>query len=96
MSNNNDNSRLNKVLECVAFFGVACIAISLIFAICFQGNNVIYISFKTVGDGIAYSLSIVLAFLFVKRQKHIAWLICYVVFVVVIVVLYVIGLVHAI
>lgn len=92
---NNDNS-LNKVLECVAFFGVACIAIALIFAICFQGNNVVYNAFKTVGDAIAYSLSIVLAFLWVKRKKHVAWLVCYIIFVVVIIVLYVIGLVHVI
>lgn len=95
MYNNNDNSRINKILECVAFFGVACIAVSLIFAICFQGNNIVYISFKTIGDAIAYSLSIILAFLWVKRQKHMAWLICYVIFVVVIIVLYVMGIVHA-
>ncbi len=94
--NNNKQKRptYNRIIECCAYFGVACIAISLILATCFQGANALYNAFKTIGDALAYLLSIILAGYWVRRQRHIAWLICYIVFVVVIVVLYVIGLVN--
>lgn len=93
MSNNNHNgNNFNRIMECVAFFGVACIAISLIFAICFQGNLKVFTAFKSVGDAIAYILSIILAGFWVRRQRNIAWLICYVIFVVVIVVMYFMGI----
>lgn len=95
MNKNSQKFSFNMVLECCAFFGIACIAIALVFAVCFQGSNTIYNAFKTVGDAIAYSLSMIMACFWVKRQKHIAWVICYVVFVVLIVVLYIVGIVRA-
>ncbi len=89
----NEKAPLNKVLECCAFFGIACIAIALIFAVCFQGTTIIYNIFKTIGDAVAYILAIALAGFYVKGKTHKAWLVLYIIFVVVIVVFYILGLV---
>lgn len=79
-----------KMLDCIAYFGTASIAIALIISMIFKGNNWgVTVAFKTIGDTIAYVLTMILAAFWVKRKKHIAWLICYIVFVVVIIVMYV-------
>lgn len=83
----------NTALECIAFFGIACIAIALVFSVCFKGNNSVSNAFKYVGDAIAYILSMILALYWVRKQRHVAWLICYVVFVVLIIVLFIVGLI---
>ena len=97
MSNKNKTSSarwgLQKILDFCAYIGTACIAIALIFSVIFKGNGSLYMAFKAIGESIAYILSMILAAFWVRRKKHIAWLICYIVFVVVIVVMYIVTLV---
>lgn len=83
-----------KILDCFAYFGTACIAIALILSVIFQGNGDLFKAFSTVGTAIAYVLSMILAAFWVKRKRHIAWLICYIIFVVVIIVMYIVTLVR--
>lgn len=84
-----------KVLQFCAYIGTACIAIALILSAIFKGHNGGQLSgaFRIVGEAIAYTLSVILAGFWVKRKKHVAWLICYIIFVVVIVVMYVVTLI---
>ncbi len=79
----------NQILSFVAFIGIGCIAIALILTLIFENNVNVSNVFRAIGEVIAYLISIFLAFFWVKTHPHKAWLICYVIFVVTIVVLYI-------
>ena len=79
----------NQLLAFVAYIGIGCIAIALLLTLIFKGDTKLANSFSAVGQVIAYCISIILAFSWVKTHRHIAWVICYVVFVVTIVVLFI-------
>lgn len=110
MANNDDNKKKKgsggswsstKILDCVAFFAIICIAIALIFRLIFQNNNnAVASAFQSVGECLAYILCIWLSFYWVMRQYHGAWtkhnvwwLIAWIVAVVVIVVVYIVGVI---
>ena len=82
----------NLALSFVAYIGIGCIAIALLLTLIFKGNTNLADAFSAVGQVIAYSISMVLAGSWVKAHKHIAWIVCYVVFVVTIVVLFILTL----
>ena len=84
---------LGKVFEFIAYIGTGCIAIALMLVTIFKGNGRLSTAFSSVGQAIAYIITMIVACSWVKRQKHVAWLICYVVFVVAIIVLYILGIV---
>ncbi len=79
----------NTILAFTAFIGIGCIAISLILTLVFENDTTLYDAFRSVGQVIAYLICIVLAFGWVKTHKQIPWIVCYVVFVVTIVVLFI-------
>lgn len=79
----------NQVLSFIAFIGIGCISIALVLTLIFENNIKVSNVFRTIGEVIAYLISIFLAFFWVKTHPHKAWLICYVIFVVTIVVLYI-------
>ncbi len=79
----------NKILSFCAYIGIACIAIALLLSACFKGNTNVENVFRSIGEVIAYILAMILAFYWVRSRKHIAWLVCYIIFVVTIVVLYI-------
>ena len=81
-----------KVIELSAYISIACIAIALLLSAIF-GSKTIASAFHSVGEAIAYVVAIVVAGLWVKRKTHIAWLICYIVFTVAIIVLYIVNIV---
>ena len=88
-----DISSFNKVLSFCAYIGIGCIAIALLLSAIFKGQTNIATIFRSIGEVIAYILAIILAFFWVRRKKHVAWIVCYVIFVVTIVVLYILVLV---
>lgn len=87
------NWSFSKILEFIAYIGIGCIAIALLMVTIFKGNGRISQAFSSVGQAIAYIITMIVAASWVRKQKHVAWLICYVVFVVAIVVLYILGIV---
>ena len=87
------NWNLAKVFEFIAYIGTACIAIALMLVTIFKGNGAVSSTIRYVGEAIAYVVTMIVAASWVKRKKHVAWLICYVVFVVAIVILYILGIV---
>ncbi len=81
----------NTALGFVAYIAIGCIAIAMLLTLIFKNDSSLSNVFSAIGESIAYILCIVLAFSWVKTHKHIAWIICYVVFVVTIVVLYILN-----
>ena len=84
---------LKKIFEFTAYIGTGCVAVALLMVAIFKGNGVVSQVFSNIGQAIAYIITMIVAGFFVKKQKHVAWLICYVVFVVAITILYILGLV---
>ena len=79
----------NLALAFIAYIGIGCIAVALLLTLIFKGNTSVAEAFRLIGEVIAYMICIVLAFSWVRTHRHIAWVICYVVFVVTIVVLFI-------
>lgn len=79
----------SNLISLVAYIGIGCIAIALLFTLIFKNDSNVASAFRTVGEVIAYLISIILAYSWVKSHKHVAWIVCYVVFVVTIVILFI-------
>lgn len=79
----------NSILSFVAYIGIGCIAISLLLTLILERDVTLSSAFRSIGEVIAYVICIILAFSWVKNHKKISWIVCYVVFVVTIVVLFI-------
>ena len=83
----------SKVVQFLAYLATALIAIALLLGVIFQANIKLASIFESIGKAIAYVVTLIVAANFLKGKKHIAWLICYVIFAVSIVVLYILTLI---
>lgn len=99
MSNNSGQKKYTsggwswaKVVELMAYIAIGCIAVALLLSAIFGSKNIAG-AFRSVGEAIAYIVAIVVAGLWVRRKTHIAWLICYIIFTVAIIVLYIVNIV---
>lgn len=79
----------NSFLSLVSYIGIGCIAVALLLTLIFKGDTNLSSAFKTVGQVIAYIICIILAYTWVKSHKQVGWIVCYVIFVVTIVVLFI-------
>jgi len=89
LTNEKKTSNTNQVLAFIAYIGIGCIAMALLLTLIFKGDTKLADVFSAIGQVIAYSISMILAFTWVKTHRHVAWIICYVIFVVTIVVLFI-------
>ena len=92
--NKNERRGISKdlILSFVAYIAIGFIAVALLLTLIFKGNTTVSNVFNAIGQVIAYILCIILAFYWVKEHKQIAWIVCYVVFVVTILVLFILTL----
>ena len=107
MAENNENKSKQtwsstKILDCLAYFSIAFIAIALILRLIFKstGNFTLANSFQTIGECLAYIICMWLAFYWTMKKRgngwtkhNVAWLIVYLVSVITIVVIYIVALV---
>ncbi len=82
----------NSLLSFVSYIGIGFIAVALLLTLIFKGNTKVSDAFNLIGEVIAYIICISLAFFWVKNHPKIAWIVCYVVFVVTIVVLFILNI----
>lgn len=66
-----------KFLGIVAFISTICIAFALMFRAIFESNPTVVNALMLVGEIIAFAITAVCAFNFVRAKKHIAWKIIY-------------------
>ena len=79
----------------LAYFAVAFIAVALILTKIFSAFPKLMAVTEVltlVAQVIAYSITAVYAFYFAKSKKHIAWMVCYILFVIAIIVFFVLGI----
>lgn len=66
-----------KLLSLVAFVGTICVAFALMFRAIFESNPQVVQAFMLTGEIIAFSITMICAYPFVRAKKHIAWKIIY-------------------
>ncbi len=82
-----------KVLDCLAYFAIAFIAIALILRLIFKKHSPsVAAAFQSIGEAVAYIICIWLGFYWTRRKKNIWWFICWLVASVLIVVIYIFAL----
>jgi len=88
-------SKINtsKIIQFFAYIATGFIAVALLISAIFGNSGTIAAACAHIGQAIAYIVTLIVAGSFVRAQRHIAWLICYVIFAVSIVVFYILGLV---
>lgn len=78
----------------MAYIAIAFIAVALILGKIFAAvglSSTVIGALNLIAQIIAYTITAVFAFYYAKSRKHIAWMICYILFVVAIIVFLVIG-----
>ena len=66
-----------KLMAGFAFFATVIIAFALMFRAIFQSNPNVVRALMLIGEVIAFGITMIEAFYFVKAKKHIAWKIIY-------------------
>ncbi|MBE7076224.1 MAG: hypothetical protein E7375_04105 [Clostridiales bacterium] len=83
-----------KVLDCVAYFAIMCIAVALIFRLIFKESMPQVAGyFQGIGECLAYIVCMWLGFYWTRRKKNIWWFICWLVATVVITVIYIFAII---
>ena len=81
-----------KIIQFFAYIATGFIAVALLLSAIF-GSGTISRACESIGQAIAYVVTLIVAGSYVKNKRHIAWLVCYIIFAVSIVVLYIVNLV---
>ncbi|MBQ9795375.1 MAG: hypothetical protein IJW36_00235 [Clostridia bacterium] len=80
----------------MAYIAIAFIAVALILGKILSAvglSSTVIGALNLVAQIIAYAITAVFAFYYAKSRKHIAWMICYIIFVIAIIVFLVLGIV---
>ena len=80
----------------MAYIAIAFIAVALILGKILSAvglSSSVIGALNLVAQIIAYAITAVFAFYYAKSRKHIAWMICYIIFVIAIIVFLVLGIV---
>ena len=95
MAENKKESKSSfKLLDCIAYFAIMCIAVALVLRLIFQSHQPsIASSFRMIGECLAYVLAIWMGFFWTRSHKNIWWFICWLVATVLIVVVYIFSMV---
>lgn len=81
-------SNLSKVMNFIAFVGLAIVAVVLVLQKILSGE--IIGALRTIGESIAYFVTAISAFFYVRTKRNIWWYVAYTVFVVLVIVFMVI------
>lgn len=79
-------NNFNKVFEFIAFIGLACIAVVLVLQNILKANGNVVSALRLVGECIAYFVTAVSAFFYVRSKRNVWWYVAYTIAVVLIIV----------
>ena len=82
-------NNFGKVVNFIAFIGLSCVAVVLILQSIFADGGLIG-ALRVIGESIAYLITAISAFFYVKSKRNVWWYVAYTVFVVLVVVFMVI------
>lgn len=79
-------NNFGKVINCIAFIGLCLVAIVLIMQKIFNGNGTFLSALRTIGESIAYSITAISAFFYIRTKRNVWWYVGYTVALVLVVV----------
>lgn len=79
-------NNFGKVINAIAFVGLTLVAIVLILQKIFAGDGAFISALRTVGESIAYSITAISAFFYVRTKRNVWWYVAYTVAVVLVVI----------
>ncbi len=79
-------NNFGKVINCIAFIGLALVAIVLILQKIFAGDGSFLSALRLIGESIAYTITAISAFFYVRTKRNVWWYIAYTIAVVLIIV----------
>lgn len=79
-------NNFGKVINCIAFIGLCLVAIVLIMQKIFNGNGNFLSALRTIGESIAYSITAISAFFYIRTKRNVWWYVGYTVALVLVVV----------
>lgn len=82
-------NNFGKIVNFIAFVGLSCVAVVLILQSIISGGELLA-ALRIIGESIAYLITAISAFFYVKTKRNVWWYVAYTVFVVLIVVFMVI------
>lgn len=82
-------NNFGKIVNFIAFIGLACVAIVLILQSIFAEGTFLS-ALRVIGESIAYLITAISAFFYVKSKRNVWWYVTYTVFAILIVVFMVI------
>lgn len=83
-------SNMTKFVNFIAFIGLAIVAIVLVLQKIIQGQGEIIVALRTIGEAIAYFITAVSAFFYVRSKRNVWWYVAYTVAVILVVIFMVI------
>ena len=78
-------NNFSKVINFIAFIGLALVALVLILQKIFADGNLLN-ALRTVGESIAYTITAISAFFYVRTKRNVWWYVAYTVAVVLVIV----------
>ena len=79
------NNNFGKIINCIAFIGLTIVAIVLVLQKIFSDGQLIN-ALRIVGESIAYTITAISAFFYVKSKRNVWWYVAYTVAVVLVIV----------
>lgn len=77
---------ISKIFEFIAFVGLCCVAVVLVLQNILKANGDIVNALRLVGECIAYFVTAVSAFFYVRSKRNVWWYVAYTIAVVLIIV----------
>lgn len=79
-------NNFGKVINSLAFVGLCLVAIVLVLQKIFAGDGAFLSALRTIGESIAYSITAISAFFYVRTKRNVWWYVGYAVALVLVVV----------
>ena len=70
-------NNFSKIIDCIAFVGLVLVAVVLILQKIFAGDGSFITALRTVGESIAYTITAISAFFFVRTKRNVWWYVAY-------------------
>ncbi|MBQ9795948.1 MAG: hypothetical protein IJW36_03225 [Clostridia bacterium] len=83
-------NNVSKVINFIAFVGLAIVAVVLVLQKIFSTNLDLLVAFRTIGEAIAYFITAISAYFYVRSKRNVWWYVAYTVAVVLVVIFMVI------
>ena len=79
-------NNFSKIIDCIAFVGLVLVAVVLVLQKIFSGDGSFISALRTVGESIAYTITAISAFFYVRTKRNVWWYVAYTVAVVLVIV----------